>query len=70
MGYLDMTPPEDKETRSTHTAWMPYEMLLDKGEVIDVFINGQSIREFTDLADLKEQLLDSMKIINKITINP
>jgi len=31
-----MTPPEDKETQSTQTAWMPYEMLVDKGEVIDV----------------------------------
>jgi hypothetical protein len=46
---------------------MPYEMLVDKGEVIDVFINGQSIKEFTDISDLKEQLLDSMKIKNPIT---
>jgi hypothetical protein len=67
MGYLDMNPPEDKETQSTVNAWMPYEMLIDKGEVIDVFINGQSIKEYTDLADLKEQLLDSMKI-NKTQI--
>ena len=67
MGYLDMNPPEDKETSTTLNAWMPYEMLVDKGEVIDVFINGQSINEYTDIADLKEQLLDSMKIKNPIT---
>ena len=67
MSYLRMTPPEDKDTSTTVPAWMPYEMLVDKGEVIDVIINGQSIKEYTDIADLKEQLLDSMKI-NKSNI--
>jgi hypothetical protein len=61
MGYLDMNPPEEKETAHTINAWMPYEMVVDNGEVIEIFINGKNFNDYTDIRDLKEQLLDSMK---------
>jgi hypothetical protein len=60
MSYLRMTPPEDKETQATIKIWIPCEVLIDTKteQVLEVFFNGENIKEYKSLSYFKEQLLD------------
>lgn len=58
MSYLDITPPDSKDESYKSIHWIPIEVTTEKNQETIYTFAGKNLDEYTDINDLKEQLLD------------
>lgn len=61
MGYLDMNPPNCEVNEQIIPVYILTEISTMKGGADEFFIAGKNLDEYTDIKELKEEILTLIK---------